>query len=90
MCERVAWVGYGYGLGVQRRDGLCSQRWICLRAWETLGLLDYWTEELNNLGPTVQGHLQSWRPWRRQIQHRKATYDGPRVRAPWNLGRLAA
>jgi hypothetical protein len=45
MCEGVAWVGYG--LGVQRRDGLCSQRWICLPAWRHWD----WTEELNNLGP---------------------------------------
>jgi hypothetical protein len=26
----------------------------------------------------------------RQIQHRKATYDAPRVLAPWNLGLRAA
>jgi hypothetical protein len=46
----VAWVGYG--LGLQRRDGLCSQRWICLRAWRHWDwtVWTQWTEELNNLG----------------------------------------
>ena len=72
MCERVAWVGYGYGLGVQRRDGLCSQRWIRLPAWRPLGLDGYRSS-------TTWDRTRSLAKLETLAQTNRAPYDGPRV-----------